>query len=63
MMLKPRLAREGMAHVYERRATTDPVLAQMEAGIAVDQTILKRLSADFSCYRGTKLVHELAGEV
>ena len=50
MMLKPRLAREGMAHVYERlERPLIPVLARMEsAGIAVDQNILKRLSADFA---------------
>ena len=67
MMLKPRLAREGMAHVYERlERPLIPVLAQMEArGIAVDQTILKRLSADFSL-RIANLeaeIHELVGEV
>ena len=66
MMLKPRLAREGMAHVYERlERPLIPVLAQMEAqGIAVDQTILKRLSSDFSM-RIANLeaeIHELAGE-
>ena len=66
MMLKPRLAREGMAHVYERlERPLIPILAQMEAaGIAVDQTILKRLSADFSV-RIAELeaaVHEQAGE-
>lgn len=66
MMLKPRLAREGMAHVYERlERPLIPVLAEMEAaGIAVDQTILKRLSADFSV-RIAELeaaIHELAGE-
>ena len=66
MMLKPRLAREGMAHVYERlERPLIPVLAQMEAqGIAVDQTILKRLSADFSL-RIANLeaeIHELVGE-
>ena len=66
MMLKPRLAREGMAHVYERlERPLIPVLAQMEAkGIVVDQTILKRLSADFSM-RIANLeaeIHELVGE-
>ena len=66
MMLKPRLAREGMAHVYERlERPLIPVLAQMEAkGIAVDQTILKRLSSDFSM-RIANLeaeIHELVGE-
>ena len=66
MILKPRLAREGMAHVYERlERPLIPVLAQMEAaGIAVDQTILKRLSADFSVRIAEleAVVHELAGE-
>ncbi len=66
MMLKPRLAREGMAHVYERlERPLIPVLAQMEAkGVAVDQTILKRLSADFSL-RIANLeaeIQELVGE-
>ncbi len=66
MMLKPRLALEGMAHVYERlERPLIPVLAQMEAkGIAVDQTILKRLSSDFSM-RIANLeaeIHELVGE-
>ncbi len=66
MMLKPRLAREGMSHVYERlERPLIPVLAQMEAsGIAVEQTILRRLSADFTL-RIAELeaaVHELAGE-
>ncbi len=66
MMLKPRLAREGMAHVYERlERPLIPVLAQMEAaGIAVDQTILKRLSADFAI-RIADLeadIHRQAGE-
>ncbi|MEC7208809.1 MAG: DNA polymerase, partial [Pseudomonadota bacterium] len=66
MMLKPRLAREGMAHVYERlERPLIPVLAQMEAaGIAVDQSILKRLSADFAV-RIAELetdIHSQAGE-
>ena len=67
LMLKPRLAREGMAHVYERlERPLIPVLAQMEAkGIGVDQTILKRLSTDFSL-RIADLeaeIYELVGEV
>ena len=66
MMLKPRLAREGMAPVYERlERPLIPVLAQMEAaGIAVDQSILKRLSADFAV-RIADLeaeIHHQAGE-
>ena len=66
MMLKPRLAREGMAHVYERlERPLIPILAEMEAaGIAVDQSILKRLSADFAV-RIADLeaeIHNQAGE-
>ena len=66
MMLKPRLAREGMAHVYERlERPLIPILAKMEAaGIAVDQSILKRLSADFAV-RIAELeaeIHNQAGE-
>ena len=66
MMLKPRLAREGMAHVYERlERPLIPVLARMEsAGIAVDQNILKRLSSDFAV-RIAKLeaeIHTQAGQ-
>lgn len=66
MMLKPRLAREGMAPVYERlERPLIPVLAKMEAaGIAVDQSILKRLSADFAV-RIADLeaeIHHQAGE-
>ena len=66
MMLKPRLAREGMTHVYERlERPLIPILAEMEAaGIAVDQRILKRLSADFAV-RIAELeaeIHHQAGE-
>ena len=66
MMLKPRLAREGMTHVYERlERPLIPILAEMEAaGIAVDQSILKRLSADFAV-RIAELeaeIHHQAGE-
>ncbi len=50
MMLKPRLAREGMAVVYERlERSLIPVLSSMEQeGIAVDASILRRLSNDFA---------------
>ena len=65
MMLKPRLAREGVASVYERlERPIITVLADMEAeGIQVDATILHRLSNDFatriSALEGE--IHELAG--
>ena len=66
MMLKPRLAREGMAAVYERlERPLIPVLAEMEAaGISVDPAILRRLSNDFAT-RMEKLetaIHQQAGE-
>ena len=65
MMLKPRLAREGVASVYERlERPIISVLAGMEAeGIQVDAAILHRLSNDFA----TRIValesdiHALAG--
>ena len=65
MMLKPRLAREGVASVYERfERPIITVLADMEAeGIQVDATILHRLSNDFatriSALEGE--IHELTG--
>lgn len=49
-VLKPRLAAEGMATVYERleRPLVD-VIARMEArGIAIDRQILSRLSGEFA---------------
>ncbi len=54
MMLKPRLAREGMAAVYERlERPLISVLAEMEAaGISVDPAILRRLSNDFASRMG-----------
>jgi len=50
MMLRPRLAREGVSTVYERlERPLIPVLAEMERqGIAVDAAILRRLSNDFA---------------
>ena len=50
MMLKPRLAREGMSIVYERlERPLIHVLSLMEQhGIAVDANILRRLSNDFA---------------
>ena len=49
-VLKPRLAAEGMASVYERlERHLVPVLGRMEQrGIAVDRQILSRLSGDFA---------------
>ncbi|HHI82796.1 MAG TPA: DNA polymerase I, partial [Rhizobiales bacterium] len=65
-VLKPRLAREQRASVYEtleRPLVT--VLAQMEAeGILVDRAGLARLSGDFALAAEAleKKAHELAGE-
>jgi DNA polymerase-1 len=49
-VLKPRLAADGLASVYERlERPMVPVLARMEArGISVDRQILSRLSGDFA---------------
>jgi len=65
-MLKPRLASQHMATVYEtlERALI-PVLVKMERqGVKVDATELKRLSDDFAKRLGDLEVeiHELAGE-
>ena len=66
MMLKPRLAREGMAAVYERlERPLISVLAEMEAaGISVDPAILRRLSNDFASRmeKLEKAIHEEAGQ-
>ena len=64
-MLKPRLAREGVASVYERlERPLIAVLADMEAaGIAIDDGFLRRLSNDFAS-RIAELetnIHEMAG--
>lgn len=65
-VLKPRLASEHRATVYEMlERPLAPVLAAMEReGILVDRTVLARLSGEFS--KGAdvleKQVHELAGE-
>jgi len=65
-VLKPRLASEHRATVYETlERPLVPVLAAMERdGVLVDRTVLARLSGEFS--RGADLlekqVHELAGE-
>lgn len=49
-LLKPRLATEGVASVYERlERPLIPILAQMENfGITVDRSILARMSNDFA---------------
>ena len=65
MVLKPRLAAEHMARVYERlERPLLPVIVEMEkAGIKVDRAILSRLSGTFS-QRAARLeeeVYELAG--
>ena len=65
-LLKPRLAAEGKAAVYEtleRPLVT--VLADMEqAGIAIDPDLLRRLSNDFAQDMAglEKQIHKLAGE-
>ncbi len=65
-VLKPRLASEHRATVYETlERPLVPVLAAMEReGVLVDRTVLARLSGEFS--RDAELlekkVHELAGE-
>lgn len=65
-VLKPRLAAEGMASVYERlERPMVPVLARMEMrGISIDRQMLSRLSGDFA--QGMAAleteIHELAGE-
>ena len=65
-LLKPRLAREGLASVYETlERPLIPILAQMEmTGIRVDRDHLSRLSADFA-QRMAGLeaeIHDLAGQ-
>ena len=64
-MLKPRLAREGVASVYERlERPLISVLADMEAaGIAIDDGFLRRLSNDFATRIAAleTSIHEMAG--
>jgi DNA polymerase I len=66
LMLKPRLAAEGMTHVYETlERGMVPVLARMEArGIAIDRTILSRLSGEFAqgMARVEAEINDLVGE-
>ncbi len=65
-ILKPRLAAEGLATVYETlERPLAPVLARMERrGIAIDRQLLSRLSGEFaqSMARLEAEIHELAGE-
>ena len=60
MILKPRLAAERMATVYETlERPMVPVLAQMErAGVKVDKSILSRLTSTFA-QRITRLEQEI----
>jgi DNA polymerase-1 len=64
-LLKPRLAREHMASVYETlERPLIAVLVEMErAGVRVDPKILKGLSADFETrlHKLEKQIHKLAG--
>src|SRR3546814_3792029 len=63
--LKPRLAREGLARVYEMvDRPLVPVIAEMErAGIKVDREELARLSGDYAreIMRLEGEIHPLAG--
>ena len=65
-VLKPRLAAEHMASVYERlERPMVPVLARMEErGISIDRQMLSRLSGDFAQGMAAleSEIHELAGE-
>jgi len=65
-ILKPRLAAEHIATVYETlERPMVPVLARMERrGIAIDRAMLSRLSGDFAqAAAGLEAeIHELAGE-
>ncbi|MEL6379021.1 MAG: DNA polymerase I [Pseudomonadota bacterium] len=64
--LKPRLANEGFATVYETlERPMVPVITRMEAaGVRVDRTVLSRLSGDFAQRMAAfeASAHELAGE-
>lgn len=66
LALKPRLAAEGLASVYETLERGMPdCLARMERrGIAIDRQILSRLSGEFAqgMARLEAEIHELAGE-
>ena len=66
MVLKPRLAAEGMATVYERlERPLLPVLQRMEArGVSVDRQILSQLSGTFAqgMAQLEEEIHGLAGQ-
>jgi len=66
LALKPRLVAEGMSTVYETlERPMVPVLATMErAGIAIDRSILSRLSGEFAQSAGAleAEIQELAGQ-
>lgn len=66
MVLKPKLAAEGLTTVYERlERPLVPVLAAMEErGICVDRQILSRLSGELAQKAGAyeEEIYELAGE-
>lgn len=65
-VLKPRLAAEGLASVYERleRPLVDVLARMEERGIFVDRQVLSRLSGDLaqSAARFEDEIYELAGE-
>ncbi|MDD7909565.1 DNA polymerase I [Pseudovibrio exalbescens] len=65
-ILKPRLAAEGMAHVYERlERPMVETLAKMERrGVSIDRQMLSRLSGDFaqSAASVEAEIFEMAGE-
>ncbi|WP_119310092.1 DNA polymerase I [Cohaesibacter haloalkalitolerans] len=66
MILKPRLAADGMTSVYERlERPLLPVLRRMEArGVSVDRQILSQLSGTFAqgMARLEEEIHQLAGQ-
>ncbi|OKL44573.1 DNA polymerase I [Pseudovibrio exalbescens] len=65
-ILKPRLAAEGLAHVYERleRPMVDTLARMERRGVSVDRQMLSRLSGDFaqSAAAVESEIFELAGE-
>ncbi len=65
-VLKPRLAAEGMASVYERleRPLVDVIARMEQRGISVDRQILSRLSGELgqAAAAAEAEIHELAGE-
>jgi DNA polymerase-1 len=65
-VLKPRLAAEGLAHVYERlERPLVPVISRMERrGISVDRQILSRISGELAQAAAAveAEIHEMAGE-